>query len=251
MSSTSNGQQVKELGKILGVWAHPDDETYMAGGLISIAARQNQEVYCVTATRGEKGVQDEKRWPKAQLANIRTREYEQAQTVLGIKQNIWLDIPDGQCKEANTDGKFQSEIERLVEEINPDTILTFGPDGLTGHTDHQAVSAWATKAGRSSGIDVYHSVFTSNAYRKYLNALNQSEHVDDMFFNIYQPQLYSPDNCDIQIVLDEGLWASKHQALNCMPSQTERLQAQLGSNYYKQIFSGEYFKKADPKLVYL
>ena len=36
----------------------------------------------------------------------------------------------------------------LIDEIRPDTVLTFGPDGLTGHRDHRAVSRWTTAAFR-------------------------------------------------------------------------------------------------------
>ncbi|MGH3589327.1 MAG: PIG-L deacetylase family protein, partial [Pseudonocardia sp.] len=43
------------LGTILGVWAHPDDETYLCGGLMARAARSGDRVVCVTATRGEQG----------------------------------------------------------------------------------------------------------------------------------------------------------------------------------------------------
>ncbi|MEN3263770.1 MAG: hypothetical protein V7646_664, partial [Pseudonocardia sp.] len=31
----------------------------------------------------------------------------------------------------------------VIEQVRPDTVLTFGPDGITGHPDHQVVSAWA------------------------------------------------------------------------------------------------------------
>ena len=39
----------------------------------------------------------------------------------------------------------------LMEEIQPDSVLSFGPDGMTGHTDHQATCAWATEAFRRAG----------------------------------------------------------------------------------------------------
>lgn len=38
---------------ILGVFAHPDDETSCAGGTFSRYAREGVAVYVVTATRGE------------------------------------------------------------------------------------------------------------------------------------------------------------------------------------------------------
>lgn len=44
-----------ELGTILGVWAHPDDETYLMAGLAARAVRSGSRVVIVTATRGEGG----------------------------------------------------------------------------------------------------------------------------------------------------------------------------------------------------
>ena len=65
------------LGTILGIWAHPDDETWLCAGLMARAARAGDRVVCVTATRGELGSPDEERWPSgAPLAAVRTAEME-------------------------------------------------------------------------------------------------------------------------------------------------------------------------------
>ena len=50
-----------DLGTLLGIWAHPDDETYLAAGLMAQAVRDGRRVVCVTATRGEGGSMDEER----------------------------------------------------------------------------------------------------------------------------------------------------------------------------------------------
>src|ERR671922_141060 len=39
-----------DLGTILGVWAHPDDEAYLSAGLMARAVRNGSRVVCVTAT---------------------------------------------------------------------------------------------------------------------------------------------------------------------------------------------------------
>ncbi len=63
---------VTELGTIMGIWAHPDDEIFSMAGIFALASQAGQNTVCVTATRGEQGVQDESRWPRADLASIRT-----------------------------------------------------------------------------------------------------------------------------------------------------------------------------------
>jgi LmbE family N-acetylglucosaminyl deacetylase len=52
-------------GPMLSVWAHPDDETYLAGATMAQAVRDGRRVVCVTATRGELGSTDPERWPPA------------------------------------------------------------------------------------------------------------------------------------------------------------------------------------------
>ena len=62
--------RVTDLGTILGVWAHPDDEAYLSGGLMAMARDAGARVVCVTATRGELGTPDPRTWPPDQLAVV-------------------------------------------------------------------------------------------------------------------------------------------------------------------------------------
>lgn len=74
--------------RILGIWAHPDDETYLCGGLMARAVQSGARVVCVTATRGELGSTDPDRWPAgAALAEVRTRELEDALGRLGVTEH--------------------------------------------------------------------------------------------------------------------------------------------------------------------
>jgi LmbE family N-acetylglucosaminyl deacetylase len=135
-----------DLGTVLGVWAHPDDETYLSAAHMHRAALAGRRVRCVTATRGELGSPDPDRWPPgAPLAAVRTRELEAALGRLGVTDHHWLDYPDGGCPDVPLD----EAVDRLrahIEAVRPDVVLTFGPDGMTGHADHQAVSRWVSAA---------------------------------------------------------------------------------------------------------
>ena len=59
---------ITDLGTVLGVWAHPDDEAYLSGGLMAMARDAGSRVVCVTATRGELGTPDPQAWPPERLA---------------------------------------------------------------------------------------------------------------------------------------------------------------------------------------
>lgn len=221
---------VQQLGTILGVWAHPDDEVFSCGGILAIAAANGQKVMCMTATRGEAGVQDPERWPPEKLGAIRTEELEKAYEILGIREHCWFDYPDGQLVQVSDENGHRM-VEQCIEECQPDTILTFGPDGMTGHPDHQAVSTWATEVGKKKGIQVYHAILTPEEYE----ANKEADDKFNMFFNIESPPIQQRTDCDLCIELDENTLEKKCQALKAMPSQTEKLIAYVGDEKLKQM----------------
>jgi len=139
-----------ELGTILGVWAHPDDEAYLTAGIMARAVRNGSRVVCVTATRGEGGSMDEETWPSEKMGEVRTAELERCLAILGVSEHVWLDLPDVDMDTGLPEHGYQ-RVRDLVAEIQPDTILTFGPDGMTDHAAHKDISAWATQALREAG----------------------------------------------------------------------------------------------------
>lgn len=139
-----------ELGTILGVWAHPDDEAYLTAGLMARAVQNGSRVVCVTATRGEGGSMDEETWPSETMGEVRTAELERCLAILGVTEHVWLDLPDIDMDTGLPEQGYE-RVRDLVGEIQPDTILTFGPDGMTDHAAHKDVSAWATQALREAG----------------------------------------------------------------------------------------------------
>lgn len=142
--------RVDELGTIVSVWAHPDDETFLAGGIMAAARARGQRVVCVCATAGELGTNDPVRWPPERLGRIRRFEAAAAMAVLGVTEHRFLDLPDGGLAEVDP-GPAVERLAALLADVRPDTILTFGPDGATFHPDHQAVSRWAGLAWLQAG----------------------------------------------------------------------------------------------------
>ncbi len=64
------------LGTVLTLWAHPDDETYLVGGLSAQLTDAGHRVVCVTATRGEAGVSSDPACLE-RLAQVRTAELDE------------------------------------------------------------------------------------------------------------------------------------------------------------------------------
>ena len=140
------------LGTVLAVWAHPDDEAYLCAGLMALARRAGQRVVCVTATPGEHGTSDPEAWPPARLAALRTTEMAAAMAALGVDEHRWLGFEDGTLAAVDP-AHGTALIAGLLDEVRPDTVVSFGPDGMTGHPDHQAIAGWVEQAwrGREDG----------------------------------------------------------------------------------------------------
>jgi LmbE family N-acetylglucosaminyl deacetylase len=220
----STKEDIKRLGTILGVWAHPDDEVMAMCGILCAAVDNGQTVVCITATRGEAGVQDEARWPAQKLADIRTQELKTAYDLIGVKYHHWLDYPDGGCAEVD-DNQAVQRLVSLIETYRPDSILTFGPDGMTGHPDHQAVSRWAGLASRADGMPkLYHSVLTEEQ----LAAMRRADEHFNFFFNVDKPKTCIANDCDVLLALDDEQIACKMACLRSMPSQYEAVLATFG-----------------------
>ena len=156
--------EIRELGTILSIWAHPDDEAYLCGGIMAMATAAQSRVVCVTATRGELGVTDATRWPPEQLPAVRGAELAECLRILGVTEHRWLGYPDGGCASVSLDIAAH-QIAEIIREIAPDTILTFAPDGQTGHPDHIAVHRWTVEAVRRTGIGTLHVVANTQEWR--------------------------------------------------------------------------------------
>src|SRR6185503_18397034 len=96
-AAIGSGSDVGALGTILGIWAHPDDEAYLSGGLMALARDAGSRVVCVTATRGERGTADPVAWPPDRLAAERTMEMARSMGILGVAEHHWLGYADGGC----------------------------------------------------------------------------------------------------------------------------------------------------------
>ena len=220
MSRIQTIDDVRSLGTILGIWAHPDDESYSMAGLMAAAVRHGQTVVCITATRGEAGVQDEARWPADRLADIRTQELQAAFAVLGVTHHHWLDYPDGGCAQVH-EAEAVHRIATIMRTYNPDSILTFGSEGMTGHDDHKTVSRWAHMAREKLGGEtaLYHAIQTQEQYEQMVEADREF----NVFFNIDKPPICKNGDCAIRFVLPDDIYAQKLKALHAMPSQTEAM----------------------------
>ena len=130
---------------IVAIFAHPDDERVI-GPLLSRLAREGRETHLVIATDGAKGIRDFARIPAGpELAALRVKEANCAATRLGVRQLHLIGLPDAGLSSFDALGKLRTAVIAILDSIKPAAIITFGPEGGTGHPDHRLVGDVVTQ----------------------------------------------------------------------------------------------------------
>lgn len=142
--------------KLLGIFAHPDDESMGMGATFSKYAAEGVETHLVCATRGERGWSGPaEQFPGLEgLGKIRTQELENAVAILGIKSLSFLDYIDGDVDQANH-AEAVGKIVTHIRKIQPQAVVTFGHDGIYGHPDHIAIGQFTNAAIVCAADDSY------------------------------------------------------------------------------------------------
>src|SRR3954470_3062332 len=166
MADEPERMETMERRTLLGVWAHPDDEAYLSAALMADHRRRGDRVVVVTATLGEHGTGDPVAWPPARLAARRHLELRASLTTVGVEELHLLGYEDGTC-DGLDDAVATGRIARVMADVRPDLVVTFGPDGVTGHPDHRAVSRWATDAWARTvpSAELWYPTFTPDFHR--------------------------------------------------------------------------------------
>jgi len=128
--------------KLMAVFAHPDDESFGIGGTLARYAAEGTEVVVASATRGEAGIEGKQ---AAEAGRIREAELRAAAGLLGASEVHFLDYVDGTLPDVDP-GEAKAKLVALLKRLRPQVLITFGPDGITGHPDHVVVSRWVTAA---------------------------------------------------------------------------------------------------------
>jgi LmbE family N-acetylglucosaminyl deacetylase len=230
----------EHVGTLLGVWAHPDDEAYLSAGLMAFARRARQRVVVITATPGEHGTDDPDRWPPAKLARRRRRELAASLAAVGVHEHHWLGYADGACPDV-PDAIAVDAIGRIMDAVQPDTIVTFGPDGMTGHPDHIAVSAWTTTAWLQRGPTARLWYATQlESFHEEWGDLNERIGV---FGDQVPPSTPVEDAAGV-VHCQGWLQERKQAALRAHASQVQPLIDLVGEDVYRRWWSTEAFADA-------
>ncbi|HET7351624.1 MAG TPA: PIG-L family deacetylase [Marmoricola sp.] len=230
----------EDLGTVLSVWAHPDDETYLAGGVMAGAADAGRRVVCATASAGESGTADRATWPPERLGRVRRWEAAAAMSVLGVREHHVRGLPDGALPDHEQSGL--AWVVGLLEDVQPDTVLTFGPDGITFHPDHIAVHRWVTQAWEDTRRRARLLYATETVER-----LEQYGHVYEewgVYMTDERPTGVRRADLAVHLQLTGAALDRKVTALSAMASQTAALIAAVGAERFAQQVAEESFVQA-------
>ena len=135
---------------VLAVVAHPDDESFGLGAVLSTFAETGATVSVLCFTRGEastlQGVDGD-------LARIRDGELRAAACELGIGHVELKSYPDGDLSSVDLT-TLAGDVAACIDAVNADGIIGFDADGVTGHPDHRRATQAARQAARALRLPV-------------------------------------------------------------------------------------------------
>jgi LmbE family N-acetylglucosaminyl deacetylase len=243
--------------RLMCVLAHPDDESLATGGVLAQCATEGVATYLLTATRGERGRYGDGTSAPGPDVVGRTREAEltAAAAALGLREVKVLGYPDGaldQVDHAQATATIASHLRR----VRPHVVITFGPEGAYGHTDHIAISQ-LTVAAVACAADPHYTV----------NGSDTAPHrVSKLYFIAWSPEKWAayqaalkrlvfkvdgeerqatpwPSWAITTVVDTSRVWPTAWRAVSCHQTQMSvyaRL-AQLSDDHHRALWGTQEF----------
>ena len=167
---------------LVAALAHADDEGPIAP-VLARHAREGAQVYMMVVSDGSTGAGQQGHIPRPDgtptgeaLATVREEEARCAARALGIQPPILLGFPDGKLGDYTGDRSLIYRVtQRIAEELerlHPDAVITWGPDGGTGHPDHRIVSSIVTQLQRTGAPGVPERLFYMSLPVESMQAMN-------------------------------------------------------------------------------
>lgn len=204
--------------KLLAVFAHPDDESFICGGTLAKYASEGVEITLVSATRGEMGrrMGNPPYVTRESMPIVREQELREACEALGVRDLIFFDIRDKTVEFVDQEALI-AQIAALIEDVRPDVVLTFH-ELLGGHPDHCAIGRATTiaheRTKEKSGAELFFITFSDRmpdadrygyAYKNPIVRVDVSKH------NRAKLAAFRAHRCQSEI--NGWVWAPDAQAL--------------------------------------
>jgi N-acetylglucosamine malate deacetylase 2 len=209
--------------RIFFSYAHPDDESFTVGGLLAKYSEDKTiKTIVYSATLGDAGkCGNPPVCEKENLATVRKQELMDACNHLGVDQLLTGSYSDGKLDKISHEELVHSVTELLVKH-KPEVVVTFPPDGISGHKDHIAISkATLDAASQLPFIKRFYYVALPSIHQSYDVAIaidekhlkqvqqallaHKTQHlsIERVFPTIYNEHFYKHDNVEYFISVFE------------------------------------------------
>lgn len=268
--------RMNEPRRLLGFYAHPDDEILGPGGSVAKYAQAGVPIEWVCATQGEAGqIADPSLATPENLGQVREKEMLCSAQTLGIRQVHFLGYrdsgmagtADNQRPQAYVNSDPEEVVPRLVEIIRrfqPQVALTFEPWGGYGHPDHITIHKHTHLALKAAADPDYHPELGAawqisrlfypllrHAFFDVLRDKMAARNLDVSFFDQLQERRKNgwPDD-NYQCVIDiRETFNRKWTAFHCHATQfgAHNLFRQIPEAEMAELLTHEYFALAWPE----
>ncbi len=133
---------------VLAVVAHPDDESFGLGAVLTSFATSGASVTVLCFTHGEASTVH---GVIGDLRTVRARELDTAARLLGASEVRLLDYPDGQLEGVDLQ-VLAAHVVEVAEQVDADGVVAFDLAGVTGHRDHVRATAAAVAGANRLGL---------------------------------------------------------------------------------------------------
>lgn len=250
---------------ILVVVAHPDDETFGMGGTMAKMVEQGHAVTLVCATRGEVGeISDPALATPETLGQVREQELRNAMLQLGVEDVRFLDYRDsgmaGTPENDDTSAFIQAEpmevsmdLTAIMQEVNPDIVITWDASGGYGHPDHirvhetvtDAFDSYEMRSGRQ--VRLYYTALPVHLFEEMATEMRAqgvdfgNEEIRDSMLRLPRPPVTT--TIDVSPYVDQKRQAiAEHRSQMSPDSPFDKLSEDLR----RKFFGTEYFHRAVP-----
>ena len=223
--------------RVLGIWAHPDDEAYLSAGLMDRVVRAGGDVTVVALSDGEAGFPADDARSIGVRRTLRRTELRAAMSEIGVADVRFVGLPDGGVDEADP-ASITEVLAGIVAHVRPDVTVTFGPDGITGHLDHVACWRLATEAwSREAHGQLWYATKTESWLDEW-----RTLHDRLGLWMSEEPTGLSEADIRTRIRLDTGELDRKRRVLDGHASQTAAVVAAFGEDDYRRWIAEEAFR---------
>lgn len=263
------------MSTIVFLHAHPDDESSLTAGMMSLASAAGHRVVVVYATGGEHGARPADLPDSVGTAEYRRGEAEASARVTGTARIVWLGYHDSGmsgwdqnsaegCLATADAGEAARRLADVLDAEDADVLVGYDHHGNYGHPDHVVVHdvgnrAAALAARRPLLLEATRSTDDMTRLRSHPEVTGvarrmgvEGELTDELWASVTAGDDGLPMGVpDAEIAwaveLDEATLALKRRAMECHSSQVDDIGMMLAMppDLFRAMFGTEYL--VDPR----